>query len=203
MPEADRGKRGRDERRGELLLAARQVFASKGYHAATVDDITRAAGVAKGTFYLYFDEKRAVFYELIRAFFELVTEIGSAVAEEVQDRAEYVRRLEVAVARICELFRDHRDLVKLVYRESMGMDPELESMVREFYRRIARLEAENVKLGISLGLFRDDLHPLVVAYAQIGMVERVLLAELSDRSFPGELDLVRQIVGLALRGAER
>jgi AcrR family transcriptional regulator len=203
MPEADRGKRGRDERRGELLLAARQVFASKGYHAATVDDITRAAGVAKGTFYLYFDEKRAVFYELIRVFFELVTEIGSAVAEEVQDRAEYVRRLEVAVARICELFRDHRDLVKLVYRESMGMDPELESMVREFYRRIARLEAENVKLGISLGLFRDDLHPLVVAYAQIGMVERVLLAELSDRSFPGELDLVRQIVGLALRGAER
>lgn len=203
MPEADRGKRGRDERRGELLLAARQVFASKGYHAATVDDITRAAGVAKGTFYLYFDEKRAVFYELIRAFFELVTEIGSAVAEEVQDRAEYVRRLEVAVARICELFRDHRDLVKLVYRESMGMDPELESMVREFYRRIARLEAENVKLGISLGLFRDDLHPLVVAYAQIGMVERVLLAEFSDRSFPGELDLVRQIVGLALRGAER
>ena len=203
MPEADRGKRGRDERRGELLLAARQVFASKGYHAATVDDITRAAGVAKGTFYLYFDEKRAVFYELIRAFFELVTEIGKAVAGEVQDRAEYVRKLEVAVARICELFRDHRDLVKLVYRESMGMDPELESMVREFYRRIARLEAENVRRGISLGLFRDDLHPLVVAYAQIGMVERVLLAQLSDRSFPAEVDLVKQIVGLALRGAER
>ncbi len=199
----ERGKRGRDERRSQLLLAARQVFASKGYHAATVDDITRAAGVAKGTFYLYFDEKRAVFYELIRTFFDLVTEVGGAFAGEVPDRAEYVRRLEVAAARICELFRDQRDLVKLVYRESMGMDPELESMVREFYRRIARLEAENVQLGIDLGLYRADLHPLVVAYAQIGMVERILLGQLSDRSFPAEPDLVRQIVELALRGAGR
>ncbi|MFN2190288.1 MAG: helix-turn-helix domain-containing protein, partial [Candidatus Promineifilaceae bacterium] len=42
--------------------------AEKGYHAATVDDITRAAGVAKGTFYLHFSEKAAVFYELIRRF---------------------------------------------------------------------------------------------------------------------------------------
>jgi AcrR family transcriptional regulator len=203
MPEVDRGKRGRDERRNQLLVAARQVFASKGYHAATVDDITRAAGVAKGTFYLYFNEKRAVFYDLIRTFFDLVTEIGRSVAEEVGDREEYVRRLELAVGGLCELFREQRDLVKLVYRESMGLDPELESMVREFYRRMAQIEAENVRRGIGLGLFREDLHPLLVAYGQIGMVERVLLAWLFDRSFPSEVDLVKQIVELALRGAER
>jgi len=52
----------RDERRAKLVTAARDVFGQKGYHAATVDDITRAAGVAKGTFYLYFDEKREVYY---------------------------------------------------------------------------------------------------------------------------------------------
>ncbi len=39
----------KDERRAQLLEAARAVFCDKGYHAATVDDITRAAGVAKGT----------------------------------------------------------------------------------------------------------------------------------------------------------
>jgi AcrR family transcriptional regulator len=45
----------RDERRAQLVHAAREVFGAKGYHDATVDDITRAAGVAKGTFYLYFE----------------------------------------------------------------------------------------------------------------------------------------------------
>ena len=42
------------ERRIELLRAARDVFATKGFHAAKVDDIVAAAKVAKGTFYLFF-----------------------------------------------------------------------------------------------------------------------------------------------------
>ena len=49
------GKRNpgaRDERRAQLIAAAGTVFGQKGYHAATVDDVTRAANVAKGTFYL-------------------------------------------------------------------------------------------------------------------------------------------------------
>lgn len=46
------------ERRSELLRAARDVFATKGYHNAKIDDIVQAAKVAKGTFYLYFPDKR-------------------------------------------------------------------------------------------------------------------------------------------------
>src|SRR5437868_4153925 len=56
----------RDERRAQLVAAAREVFGERGYHAATVDDITRVAGVAKGTFYLYFQEKREIYYDLVR-----------------------------------------------------------------------------------------------------------------------------------------
>ena len=67
----------RDERRAQLVTAARDVFGQKGYHAATVDDITRAAGVAKGTFYLYFDEKREVYYDLVRSFLQHVKDIGA------------------------------------------------------------------------------------------------------------------------------
>ena len=42
-----------------ILEAARKVFATKGFHEAKVDDIADAAGVAKGTVYLYYDSKRA------------------------------------------------------------------------------------------------------------------------------------------------
>src|SRR5690349_24964181 len=73
----------RDERRAQLVRAAREVFGAKGYHDATVDDITRAAGVAKGTFYLYFDEKREIYYELVRTFLQHVKDIGASVAREV------------------------------------------------------------------------------------------------------------------------
>src|SRR4029078_9160886 len=55
----------KSERRNALLRAARDVFATKGYHDAKVDDIVARAKVAKGTFYLYFTDKRSVFSELV------------------------------------------------------------------------------------------------------------------------------------------
>jgi TetR/AcrR family fatty acid metabolism transcriptional regulator len=46
-----------DARRGQILDAATHVFADKGFHAATVRDIARAAGLADGTIYIYFQNK--------------------------------------------------------------------------------------------------------------------------------------------------
>lgn len=192
----------RDERRQQLLQAARQVFSTNGYHDATVDDITRAAGVAKGTFYLYFTEKRAILHELVQSFFSMVTEVVS-VAHDVSSPREFFQRLEDASQRLAVIFRENRDLVRLAYRESMSVDPELESAVRDFYRRFAQVEAENVRRGVTLGLFRDDLNPLIAAYAHIGMVERVLLESLFDRTFPTDANLVPQLVQLAYRGLLR
>ena len=51
----------RTKRRAQLVACAREVFAERGYHKASIDDVIRAAGVARGTFYNYFDSKRAVF----------------------------------------------------------------------------------------------------------------------------------------------
>jgi AcrR family transcriptional regulator len=203
MAEPRSKRSSRDERRQQLLEAARQVFGSKGYHDSTVDDITRAAGVAKGTFYLYFTEKRAILHELVTHFFSLVTEALLSVARDVSSPAAYVERLEEAALRLATIFREHRDLVRLTYRESMSMDPELEGKVRAVYRRFAEVEAENVRRGVELGLFREDFDPLIVAYAHIGMVERVLLQWVFDRSFPSEPNLVPQLVQLAIRGLAR
>jgi AcrR family transcriptional regulator len=190
----------KDERRNCLLEAARHVFGTKGYYEATVDDITKAAGVAKGTFYLYFSEKQAIFYELIGQFFELVTQIGMSVSEEVESEEDYFIRLEIAAKRLAKIFKEHRDLVRLTYRESMGMDAKLESMIHRFYRKMAEIEAANIRLGMKLGFFRTDLNPILVAYAHIGMVERVLLQWVFDKKFPEIQNLVNQLIELGHEG---
>src|SRR3954449_1539155 len=58
-------KRGLDTRR-RLIDAAEQVFGELGYHDASVVKLAEVAGVAGGTFYLYFDSKKAIFDELVR-----------------------------------------------------------------------------------------------------------------------------------------
>ena len=54
-----------DERRGELIACAQKLFYSKGYESTSVRDIVDEAGVAKGTFYYYFESKQAVLEAMI------------------------------------------------------------------------------------------------------------------------------------------
>jgi AcrR family transcriptional regulator len=194
-----RSTQKRDERRAQLVAAAREIFGEKGYHEATVDDITKRAGVAKGTFYLYFSEKKEIYYDLVRSFFQHIVDIGATVAQEVNTVSEFYARIEKAALRLLGVFADHHALARLVYRESASLDPNLEKMLKEFYRQIAQVEAENIKVGIRLGIFRP-VDPLVCAYAHIGMVERVALGLLREPSAPPAADVVREMLGIAFEG---
>jgi AcrR family transcriptional regulator len=204
-PGVEGGKRSavlRDERRAQLVAAAREVFGERGYHAATVDDITRAAGVAKGTFYLYFNEKREIYYELVRTFLQHVKDIGASVANEVHTADEFFQRSERAALELLRVFREHFSLARLAYRESMSLDAELERMLREFYRDLARVEADNIRRGIELGVFRP-VDPLVCAYAHIGMVERVAFGLLTESKPPAPEHVARELMKIAFEGLRK
>jgi AcrR family transcriptional regulator len=190
------------EKRDQLVAAAREVFSEKGYHDATVDDITRTAGVAKGTFYLYFDEKREIYFELVRTFLQHVKDIGASVQREVKTPGDFFARCEQAAAELVRVFTEHHGLARLAYRESMSLDAELERLLREFYRELAHVEAENIRLGIELGLFRP-VDPLICAYAHIGMVERVALGLLSEKDPPEPQRVVRELLAIAFEGLRK
>jgi AcrR family transcriptional regulator len=72
-----RTRRGR-ETRSAILRAAEEVIGAHGYAAAGIADITRAAGIAQGTFYIYFESKEHVFREL-------VTEMGRLTRKTLSD----------------------------------------------------------------------------------------------------------------------
>jgi AcrR family transcriptional regulator len=196
-------RQSQGERRQSLIEAAKVEFAGKGYHATTVDDITRQAGVAKGTFYLYFSEKREIYYEVISSFMQLIKDIGSAVGAEPTDIGDFIRRAERAAIELMEIFMDNRELARLAYRESMGLDPTLETMIGDFYREIADVEARNIQVAMELGFIRK-VNPLLTAYAHIGTVERVMLALVDNPDDFGEpADVVRELMLLAWEGLRR
>lgn len=184
------------------MAAARTIFAERGYHETTVEDITRASGVAKGTFYLYFQEKREIFLAIIRELLDTIKAIGTSVSQlgPGDDPLAFMARSEAAAIRLMEIFQDNRALARLAYRESMGMDAGLEAMIREFYRETAEIEAHNIRVAQRVGLLRA-CDPLLTAYAHIGMVERVLLTMLEEpQLFPEPREVIRQMMRLAYEG---
>jgi AcrR family transcriptional regulator len=186
---------GSTERRQQLLDAARTLFAERGYHETTVDDITRAADVAKGTFYLYFSEKREIYVEVIRSFLQVIKQFVDLVTEQTPSPADYFARVKERAVGLLEMLQQNRNLVRLAYRESRGVDEQLTALMRAFYRDIAEVESKNLELAMQLGVVRR-CQPLVIAYMHIGLVERVIL-EMVDR--PEDFPPVDQVVDELLR----
>ncbi|MDB5099836.1 MAG: TetR family transcriptional regulator [Cyanobacteria bacterium RYN_339] len=99
------------KRRAELLKAARKVFAEHGYEAATVQAIVREAGVAQGTFYLYFPAKQDALVELRADLFRKVVEAVLQAVGEEEDRSAWVR---LGVSAVFNTAYRHRDLLRVL-----------------------------------------------------------------------------------------
>src|ERR1700688_2304758 len=98
----------------EILAAARKVFAKRGFDSATVDDIAAAAGVAKGTLYLYFHSKREIYFEALRRdVLALHEETNSRVAA-CDAVAEKIRAF---IATRVKYLEANRDFFKIYYSE--------------------------------------------------------------------------------------
>lgn len=140
-----------DARRAQLVAAAREVFARRGYHGAGVSDIIDAAGVARGTFYNYFESKRAIFDAVLG---ELMEAVGSAVrvidvTRSIPDQVRQNVRDLVAV------LYGHGEGSRILFTDAAGIDAEGRDALRAFYgAATARLERA-LAAGQALGIVRD------------------------------------------------
>jgi AcrR family transcriptional regulator len=112
----------------QLLTAARKVFTEKGYVRATVADVANEAGKAHGTFYLYFDNKQAVFAKLLDDAIRSLTAQGRDLWQPT--RPTY--SVWVTVARLIDEYGANRDLW-LLLEQMNSVDPVFTEM-RDLWR---------------------------------------------------------------------
>jgi AcrR family transcriptional regulator len=165
-----RARKTKAERRGELLGAARAVFVEKGYAAASVDDIVARAGVARGTFYLYFADKRAIFEALADDFLARISACVRSIDLSPGTPPPY-EQLRSNVRRVVELGLAEPTIVKLALFDATGLDPDLDEKLHVYYAALRVLIAESLELGQALGLVRDGDRRVMLAIGLGGLKE--------------------------------
>ena len=176
----------RASRRRAVLDAALQVFADKGYHQTRIADILHEAGIARGTFYLYFESKNAIFHELID---ELLHDVrDSVIGVELGPNARPLRdQILSTVRRVVETFHERPALTTMVMREAIGLDPEVDAKLDGFYNRIHDWLAQALQNCIRLGLLREDLDQDVVAWCVLGSFDRLVRVAMERKAAGDEL----------------
>ncbi len=185
----------RNDRRQQILTQACAVFARKGYHGTTVDDIVEATGIARGTFYLYFSDKRAAFDELVARLF---TRLAMNIQHVDVDRP-VIPQIEENIRRILQVALEEREITTLLVTRSYGGDPELDLGVRNFFREIEKLLIESLLDGQQRGLVRPGGAQLL-AFFTLGGLKEVLFQISNGALTAGVEDLVATITSLLQTG---
>ncbi|MDX1614853.1 MAG: TetR/AcrR family transcriptional regulator [Candidatus Promineifilaceae bacterium] len=162
-------------RRDALMQAGMLHFSTSGYHGTKVSDIVREAGVAQGTFYLYFDSKADLFAALLDEFIALLTQAVSSVTvdlDEITSAVQLAARIRMAVERALAVYRDNASLARIVIREGSSLAPEITDRWEQAVDRIAEIGTAVLDIAIARGLIPPQ-NSKIVPYCVLGMYERV------------------------------
>ena len=145
-----RAERRRAETQGRILDAASSCFAARGYHHTSVDDIIRQAGVARGTFYLYFEAKRAVLAALLG---QLLQRLEEAVRPIQLDHADPPRTQLIAnLERAWGIFTDNPDAAQIVLGGLRGVDADFDAQVAALETHVREAIGRSIRRGQEMGL---------------------------------------------------
>ena len=183
-PKGRRGNGARAEksaaRREAILAAALDEFSAQGFAAARLDDVARRAGVAKGTIYLHFRDKEALFQELIRSVLSpFVGTLETALKAEVPVRAIADQIVELFVSEVYGTRR--KDVIRLIISEGTRFPNLAEFYYREVLSRILTAMRGLLRRAVERGEIKGDGilrfpqlmgAPAVVAILWNGLFER-------------------------------
>jgi len=140
-----------EERRRDLLDAAVRVFADKGVAGATVSDIAKAAGVAKGTFYLYFSSKEHLLGALKERFVDEMMEHATSLYDQV-GREDWWALVDRTVESFVDFVLAHKELIHVLIQE--GITPQTSDVFMESEEKIDMMFAAGIRAGNEAGVFK-------------------------------------------------
>lgn len=189
----------REERREQVLRSAIEVFAQKGYHATSVGDIIKRAAIARGTFYLYFENKRQIFEAILdMALRGLVSRLHRI--ELTPQSPPPLEQLRANVGRIIAFLLSERELTQILLRHAEGLDAEFDRRLSEFYETIVELIVGALRTGQAMGLVRP-CHLHLVASCILGSIKEVVARLTSEAEEVPDIDVVvDEIVNFGQRG---
>ena len=189
----------RDIRRHRLVDSAKLAFAQKGYHETSISEIVRRAGIARSTFYQYFDSKVDLFESILDSFLQDLEESIQPISLAPGAQAS-MAQLEDNLNRVLNLMLRERDLTQILLHHTRALDPTVLGRVEEFYEGAAEMIQRSLDTGISMNLVRP-CDTRLTSFCIIGAVKEVVFQLSSSQAQqPSVEELTRNMLDFAMGG---
>ncbi len=159
----------KENRREQILQSAAKVFAKKGYHSTSVTDICNKADVARGTIYLYFENKRDIFDTLIKKFTHTILEGISIFSLEEPAAVQFNRN----IGKIMDTVIRNKDLTKIMVSEAVGLDKEFDHQLILFYAKLVEYVEGALTLLEKNGDIPTGTDVRMLSYNIVGTIKEI------------------------------
>ncbi len=185
MPESTSARQltPREVKRKRILRAATQVFAVKGYFSARMTDVAKAAEVADGTLYLYFEGKEHL---LLSIFDDVLTRFIERASKEIATLDDPVDKLQVMIRLHLETLGHDKDLAHVLQIETRHTRRFMSLFTRGKLGQYLNLIRSVIEEGQELGCFRRDMSPGLATNLVFGAVDELVMSWLLADE-PGDL----------------
>ena len=142
-----------EERKAQILEAAKETFTERGFHKTRMSDIAEASGLSKGALYWYFDSKDAIILSLLEKVFE--PELRNLKTLLVDDRSAeerlliYIERTAEDIGRMLKWMPLVYEFLVLAFRRDI-----IKKSISSYYQRNMELLEELIRQGIDAGEFQ-------------------------------------------------
>lgn len=182
-----------EARRAQLLNVAREVFAEDGYHGAAMEKIAQRAGVTKPVLYQHFEGKKELYLALLDAD---MTKLLTQVSRAIDGASSNHQRIARGLSAYFDYIERSVDSFRLLFRETMGADPEFREAIDRFHDAAA--ERVGTIIAEEAGLPVDESE--LLARGLMGMAEAAATWWIDRKQDISKEPLVKDLTDLAWRG---
>ncbi len=195
----DGGDDRRVLRRQQILQTAKEVFAERGYHNASINEIITRANIARGTFYLYFSNKHKVFDSILGEALTGLRDRITRIEIDDPDAPSPQEQLRQNLVRVLAFLLGDQPLTRLVLNHSQHPQTEVAERVDAFLVGVIDLIEASLTRGVHMGLVRPCDARLIAA-ALLGAFQG-MISDCLRAATPPDVDTVAdQMLAFAMFG---
>lgn len=190
---------GKPEKERRIVRAAERLFTRRRFHEVKMDDVSRVAGVGKGTIYRYFKDKDDLFLRVVTSGFG---ELCGLLEETASGDLPFRAQLTGVVSHICDFFVRRRPLMRVMHSEHARLAAAKGAMRGAWTRRrrkLTRVVSEVVRRGAACGEVRRDIPADALAAYLLSMLRSHLRR---DRPARSRRRIVAEVIEVFLHGAK-
>ncbi len=180
-------------KRQEIINNAIQIFSQKGYHQTKISDITNSMKISTGTFYLYFENKRELFIEVIDDVFHNI--VGEAAAN-IKKEMDFLEKMKIRGYVFLQNYTKYSEILSQLRAEMASEANWPAKKIKKIYHDLTRPVIREIQDAIDAGIIRE-IDPDLAAYNLTGQLEMMSLRLSLDDKYTAD-DAINFIVDMSL-----